>query len=165
MPSGCPIPTSAIPTAGFGLIRHHRSEVYRSNDQGENWTKVSPEGKLFERFGGKYGGSSADPGGSLQREHVYLMGLGLYRSSDGGKSWTFISRASTATTTACGSSRMIRTSSSTSTTAASTPRMTAGSLAGVHQGAPPDQFYNVAYDMNKPFAIYGSIRDSGRTGP
>jgi len=80
------------------------AEVYRSDDQGETWIKVNPSDRLFERFGGTYGWVFGQIRVDPNNENtVYLMGLGLYKSTDGGKTWTRLYwETFTAIITACG---------------------------------------------------------------
>ena len=62
------------------------AEVYRSDDAGANWRKVSPPG--MDRFSGTYGWVfgqiRVDPNSP---ETIYIMGLGLAKSTDGGKTY------------------------------------------------------------------------------
>jgi len=60
-------------------------EVYRSDDGGETWRKVSPE---KQSIGGApayyYGRVVVDPN---NENHVYVLSVGVYETKDGGKSW------------------------------------------------------------------------------
>ncbi len=60
-------------------------EVYRSNDGGESWTKVSPDG---EDIGGGpgyyYQQVRVDPN---DENHVYIIGIRVWETTDGGKTW------------------------------------------------------------------------------
>ena len=68
------------------------AEVYRSDDAGASWRKVSPPG--MERFGGTYGWVfgqiRVDPNST---ETIYIMGLGLSKSTDGGKTYQALNYA------------------------------------------------------------------------
>ncbi|MFO7733528.1 MAG: hypothetical protein R6X21_07740, partial [Candidatus Aminicenantes bacterium] len=65
------------------------AEIYRSDDQGESWRKANPATEYFERFGGTYGWVfgqiRVDPN---DENTVYIMGLGLAKSTDGGKTFS-----------------------------------------------------------------------------
>ena len=139
------------------------AEVYRSDDQGEHWTKVSPANKMFERFGGTYGWVFGQIRVDPSNENtVYLMGLGLYRSTDGGKTWEYISRG------VHGDHHGLWIDPNDSNFLINNND---GGVYVTYDGGkawraftkelPLTQFYNVAYDMNKPFAVYGSVQDAG----
>ena len=60
--------------------------VYRSDDAGESWRRVSPTG---ERIGGRsnyYGQIVIDPN---DENHVFVLGMRVWESRDGGKTWSF----------------------------------------------------------------------------
>jgi photosystem II stability/assembly factor-like uncharacterized protein len=140
------------------------AEVYRSDDQGETWKKVSPADRMMERFGGTYGWVfgqiRVDPSDD---NTVYLMGLGLYKSTDGAKSfkglnyeglhgdhhglWIDPSDSSCIINVNDGGANVSYDGGKT--------------WRDFHKGIPSVQFYNVALDMQKPFTVYGSIQDQG----
>jgi photosystem II stability/assembly factor-like uncharacterized protein len=151
----------------YGRIRTYSdivgAEVYRSDDQGETWRKMSPTDRMFERFGGTYGWVfgqiRVDPNNP---DVVYLMGLGLYRSSDGGKTWERLGQG------VHGDHHGLWIDPADSTYIINVND--GGAYASYdygknwrsfQDGIPVTQFYNVAYDMNKPFAVYGSVQDFG----
>jgi BNR/Asp-box repeat. len=61
-------------------------QVWRSNDKGESWSKVSTEDEKLERFAGTYGWVFSqirvDPN---DENTVYIMGVPFAKSTDGGK--------------------------------------------------------------------------------
>jgi hypothetical protein len=132
-------------------------------DQGETWRKMSPADRMFERFGGTYGWVfgqiRVDPNNP---DVVYLMGLGLYRSSDAGKTWERLGQG------VHGDHHGLWIDHADSTYLVNVND--GGAYASYdygrnwrsfQDGIPVTQFYNVAYDMNKPFAVYGSVQDFG----
>ena len=139
------------------------AEVYRSDDQGETWRKVSPADRLFERFGGTYGWVfgqiRVDPNNA---DVVYLMGLGLYRSGDGGRTWTEIARDVHGDhhglwIDPSDSNYLINVNDGGANVSYDGGKNWRSFQAGI----PATQFYNVAYDMDTPFNVYGSVQDFG----
>ena len=140
------------------------AEVYRSDDQGETWVKVNPSDKLFERFGGTYGWVfgqiRVDPN---DENTIYLMGLGLYKSTDGGKTWKELTFENLhgdhhgLWICPTNSNYLINVNDG----GANVSYDGGKTWRDFHRGIPVTQFYNVAFDMQKPFTVYGSVQDSG----
>ena len=62
----------------------YRNRVYRTDDAGEIWRRVSPDGKSLT--GGSYFGQiRVDP---MDPNHVYILGYGNAHSLDGGATWS-----------------------------------------------------------------------------
>jgi len=140
------------------------AEVYRSDDQGESWTKVNPADRMFERFGGTYGWVFGQIRVDPSNENtVYLMGLGLSKSTDGGKSWTPLRYENLhgdhhgLWIDPSDSNYVINVNDG----GANVSYDGGKTWRDFHKGIPATQFYNVAYDMKKPFTVYGSVQDSG----
>jgi photosystem II stability/assembly factor-like uncharacterized protein len=140
------------------------AEVYRTDDGGETWRKVSPADERMERFGGTYGWVFSqirvDPNDA---ETIYIMGLGLSKSTDGGKSYTNLFYEGLhgdhhgLWIDPFDSSHLINTNDggvNISYDGGKTWR-------DFHAGIPAVQFYNVAYDFQSPFWVYGSVQDQG----
>lgn len=152
----------------YGRLRTYSdivgAEVYRSDDQGETWTKVSPSDRTMERFGGTYGWVfgqiRVDPN---DENTVYIMGLGLYKSTDGAKSFKQINYENLH-----GDHHGLRIDPNDSNYlidvndgGANVSYDGGKSWRDFHRGIPSIQFYNVTYDMQKPFTVYGSVQDWG----
>jgi photosystem II stability/assembly factor-like uncharacterized protein len=138
------------------------AEVYRSDDAGANWRKVSPPG--MERYGGTYGWVfgqiRVDPNSP---ETIYIMGLGLSKSTDGGKTYQNLYGAGLhgdhhgLWIDPGDSDHLINNNDggvNISYDGGKTWR-------DFHDGIPCVQFYNVAYDFSTPFWVYGSVQDQG----
>jgi len=150
----------------YGRLKEGRqivgAEVYRSDDKGETWRKVSPENRMMEGFGGTYGWVfgqiRVDPN---DENTIYIMGLALAKSTDGGKTFKalyfpelhgdhhglWIDPGD--------SNYLINVNDggvNVSYDGGETWR-------NFHTNHPLVQFYNVAYDMSDPFNIYGSVQD------
>jgi photosystem II stability/assembly factor-like uncharacterized protein len=138
------------------------AEIYRSDDQGGTWRKVSVSDALMEEFGGTYGWVFSqirvDPNDD---NTVYIMGLGLYKSTDGGKSWRGINYENLhgdhhgLWIDPTDSNYLINVNDG----GANLSYDGGKTWRDFHKGIPTIQFYNVALDMNKPFAAYGSVQD------
>jgi photosystem II stability/assembly factor-like uncharacterized protein len=140
------------------------AEVYRSDDQGDSWRKVSASDRTMERFGGTYGWVfgqiRVDPSDDNM---VYIMGLGLSKSTDGAKTFKplygddlhgdhhglWIDPAD--------SNYIINVNDG----GANVSYDGGKNWRDFHKGIPSIQFYNVTLDMAKPFAAYGSVQDQG----
>jgi photosystem II stability/assembly factor-like uncharacterized protein len=140
------------------------AEVYRSDDKGESWRKVSPSDPRMEQFSGTYGWVfgqiRVDPN---DENTVYIMGLSLAKSSDGGKSFRNLYFAGLhgdhhgLWIDPADSRYLINVNDggvNVSYDGGETWR-------DFHTHHPLIQFYNIAYDMDKPFHVYGSVQDHG----
>ena len=64
------------PTVGHG--------IYRSDDRGESWRLVSPEGKSIGNRSNYYGQIIVDPN---DEDHAFVLSSRVDESTDGGKTW------------------------------------------------------------------------------
>jgi photosystem II stability/assembly factor-like uncharacterized protein len=138
------------------------AEVYRSADKGKTWVKVSESNAYMENVSGTYGWVfgqiRVDPN---DENTVYIMGLGLSVSSNGGKTF-----------------ERVRLPGGDLHALWIDPENSSNLLNGNDQGfvasydkgrnwrtfatlIPAVQFFNVAFDMGEPFRVYGSIQDHG----
>ncbi len=140
------------------------AEVYRSDDQGETWVKVNPSDRLFERFGGTYGWVFGQIRVDPNNENVvYLMGLGLYKSTDGGKSWTHLYWENLhgdhhgLWIDPDDSDHLLNVNDGGCNVSFDGGK----TWQDFYRKIPAIQFYTVAFDMQKPFTVYGAVQDSG----
>ena len=142
--------------------RINGAEVYRSDDRGASWRKVSESNDFMARHSGTYGWVfgqvRVDP---TDPEVVYTMGLGLNVSRDGGKTFRPL--------------RGMHGDHHALWIDPANPRYLVngndgGANVSYDGGAtwklftdelPLVQFFNVNYDMAEPFRVYGSIQDHG----
>ncbi len=138
------------------------AEVYRTDDKGRTWRKVSDSNADMERAAGTYGWVfgqiRVDP---TNENTVYIMGLGLNISKNGGKTFQPL--------------RGMHGDHHALWIDPENPRFLVngndgGIVVSYDQGAtwrqfldnlPAVQFFNVSYDMETPFHVYGSIQDHG----
>lgn len=145
------------------------AEVYRSNNKGESWTRMSEQNDFMEHFSGTYGWVFAQIRVSpSDANKVYIMGLDLCTSNDGGKSWSTITKGPKGEWRVHGDHHALWIDPS------DPQYIINGNDGGVnvtydggknwkdfYHEIPTTQFYNVTYDENNPFYIYGSIQDEG----
>jgi photosystem II stability/assembly factor-like uncharacterized protein len=147
-----------------GIIKG--ATVFRSDDKGATWTQVSgqtPEQKAFmERssntYGWVFGQIRVDPS---DPDTVYIMGLSLSVSNDGGKTFRRL-------TTPGSDHHGLWIDPANSNYLINV--FDQGFAISYDRGAtwkdsrltlPVTQFFNVSYDMATPFHVYGSSQDHG----
>ena len=137
------------------------AEVYRSEDRGETWRKVSESNESMTAHSGTYGWVfgqiRVDPNDA---NTVYTLGLGLNVSRDAGKTFTEIKG-----THADHHGLWIDPAKPTTLYSANDGGFYATEDAGktwkYATAAGGVQFYNVVLDSSTPAWIYGSIQDDG----
>ena len=133
-------------------------EVYRSDDGGKTWKKVSPDKqKIGGQPGYYYQQIRVDPN---DVNHVYVLSVGVQHSIDGGKTWTAAFRFG-------GDNHALWIDPANSN------HMILGYDHGMgitYDGGkawyhpdelPLAQFYQVGYDMMWPYNVAGGLQDNG----
>ena len=143
-------------------------QVWRSDDAGQNFAKVSTEDDKLERFAGTYGWVfgqiRVDP---TNPEVVYIMGVPIAKSTDGGKTFNMMRPDR-------GSERNHGDHHALWIDPTDPNYLINGNDGGVvvsYDGGktlnnffdviPTTQFYNITYDMNTPYNVIGSVQDEG----
>ena len=138
------------------------ADVYRSNDDGENWFKVSADDAYMQRisstYGWVFGQIRVDPN---DPDTIYIMGISLHVSNDSGKKFRPLRGMH-------GDHHALWIDPDNS------QYLVNGNDGGIvisYDGGkawrrftdliPAVQFFNVGYDMASPFHVYGSIQDHG----
>lgn len=137
------------------------AELYRSNDGGKTWTKTH-DGQIdnvFYSYGYYFAQVRVDPS---DVEHVYVMGVPIIKSEDGGATWENISRENVhADHHALWVNPKKR------------GHLINGNDGGVNisyddgetwiKNNTPSvgQFYAINYDLESPYNIYGGLQDNG----
>ena len=145
-----------------GTIRG--AEIYRSDDRGQTWRKVSEGGSYMESAAATYGWVFAQVRVDPKDENiVYFLALALNQSTDGGKTFKRIGQMH-------GDHHALWIDS------ANPEVLINGNDGGVVFSYDRDrtwrdfttggqlpvvQFFNVSYDMATPFHVYGSVQDHG----
>ena len=152
----------ANPKRVYAMVEAKASAIYRSDDKGESWTRMSTAAGVISRpFYFSY--IIADP---KEADRVYKPATGLYVSDDAGKTFSAIGGGVHSDFHALwiDPSR--------------TDVILVGTDGGVYATAdrgnswrfigalPVSQFYHVSYDMEWPYNVYGGLQDNGSwTGP
>jgi photosystem II stability/assembly factor-like uncharacterized protein len=143
-----------------GIIRG--ATVFRSDDGAGSWRRVSEHNEYMEGLSGTYGWvfgqMRVDPN---DPETIYVMGLGLNVSNDGGKTFRRLSGMH-------GDHHGLWIDPNNSNYLVNTND--GGAYVSYDAGEnwrnftdlmPLVQFFNVNYDMDDPFHVFGSIQDHG----
>jgi photosystem II stability/assembly factor-like uncharacterized protein len=133
-------------------------EVYRSDDGGKTWKKVSPE---KQRVGGGpgyyYMQIRVDPNDS---NHVYVLTVGMTHSTDGGKTWSVPFRFG-----GDNHAMWINPANSKHIILGYDHGMGITYDGGKNWYHPDElplaQFYAVGYDMMRPYNVAGGLQDNG----
>lgn len=143
--------------------------VYRSNDKGENWEKQGEIHDFFKPFSGTYGWVFGQVRVHPANENeVYVLGVNMGRSTDGGKTWKEFEPTDTTSEWIHGDNHAMWFDRKNPS------RIIIGNDGGISttmdggkkwdnffDKIPTTQFYTVAYDMETPFNIFGAIQDEG----
>jgi len=139
----------------YALIEHGDGGIYRSEDKGESWTKMSstnPRPMYYSQV-------VVDPNNDLR---IWVLGAQMFYSEDGGKTFS--------------TNRVQRIHGDYHAlwiNPADSSHMIAGSDGGIHWSydagrtwdfvntIPLGQFYEIAVDMQKPYRVCGGLQDNG----
>jgi photosystem II stability/assembly factor-like uncharacterized protein len=138
------------------------AQVYRSEDGGQSWQKVNSynlEGLVYS-YGYYFGEVRINP---TNPDELYIMGVPILKSSDGGKTWKVIAE----------NQNVHVDHHALWIDPADPEHLLLGNDGGLyeshdggenfihHNVAPVGQFYTVAVDMEEPYNIYGGLQDNG----
>jgi photosystem II stability/assembly factor-like uncharacterized protein len=144
-------------------------EVYRSNDKGESWKKMTENNDYMERFCGTYGWVMGQIRVNPQDENcLYILGLAMAKSNNAGKTWKRFSPTDTTGDYIHGDNHALWIDPADSNYIINGDD---GGIALTYDGGkkwknfyrdiPTTQFYNVTYDSRVPYNIIGSVQDEG----
>jgi photosystem II stability/assembly factor-like uncharacterized protein len=136
------------------------AQLYRSMDRGTTWTLQNVGYlDLFSTYGHYFADMAVSP---RDPDTVYLFGVPLIKSTDGGRSWTELK------------SRNLHADHHALWIDPGQPRhLVSGNDGGLNvsrdggaswthvANVPAAQFYAVAVDMARPYRVYGGLQDSG----
>ncbi|KPK75680.1 MAG: hypothetical protein AMJ79_10315 [Phycisphaerae bacterium SM23_30] len=138
------------------------ADLYRSDDYGVTWVRCQGSdaiGRNAATYGWVFGQVRVDP---QDPDTVYCMGLGIMKTSDGGKTFTRF-----------GGPGVHGDHHAMWIDPADSDYVINGNDGGInltrdggetwfnYENQPVIQFYNISYDMDTPFRVYGSVQDNG----
>jgi photosystem II stability/assembly factor-like uncharacterized protein len=139
----------------YAMIEAEEGGLYRSDDSGDTWQRATDDRRLRQRpwyFSHVFADPKSD-------DVVYVLNTGMYRSSDGGSSFTSISAPHGDRhglwIDPANTSRMIE-----SDDGGATITMDAGKSWTSEDNQPTAQFYHVATDSQFLYHIYGAQQDN-----
>jgi photosystem II stability/assembly factor-like uncharacterized protein len=148
------------PNTVYALVENAKGGVFRSDDRGDNWRKVSD----LDSRPMYYSQIRIDPNND---QRVWQLAANMYNSDDGGKTWV-----SNIVQRIHGDFHALWIDPANSN------HVLAGSDGGLHASydrgrtwdfintIPLGQFYEVSMDNQKPFWVYGGLQDNGSwSGP
>jgi photosystem II stability/assembly factor-like uncharacterized protein len=143
----------------YALIEAKEGGLFRSDDAGEKWTRVNEDGRFRQRawyFSKVY----ADPKAA---DTIYVLNTGLFRSVDGGKSFTLLpARHGDHHGLWIDPQNPQRIANANDGGAAISTD--GGKTWTTQNNQPTAQFYHVAVDNAFPYHIYGAQQDSSNVG-
>jgi photosystem II stability/assembly factor-like uncharacterized protein len=140
----------------YALIEAKEGGLYRSDDAGATWTKVNADDKFRQRAW-YFTGVFADP---KAESTVYILNTGMYRSTDGGKSFVAIPAGHgdrhDLWINPTNPLDMIEADDG-----GATVTLDGGKNWSTHANQPTAQFYHIATDNQFLYRLYGAQQDSG----
>jgi len=171
--NGLPTPKQGLGRIGFCIAPSNPNRlyatvdagdlggIYRSDDAGESWTKMNPDGRYWGR-GSDFAEVKADP---QNADVVYTANVVVWRSSDGGKTWKDFRGAP-------GGDDYHRIWINPANSNIILIASDQGAIITVNGGQtfsswynqPTAQFYHVSVDNDFPYHVYGGQQESGSAG-
>lgn len=151
-----------------GLGAHIKgATVYRSDDGGENWRLVAPTTEEMKRYLERHSGTYGWVFGQIRvdpnnEDKVFIMGVPMSVSEDGGKTFRRVPNIHHVDHHGLwidpGNSNYIVNVNDGGIEISYDGGKT---WRNFHNNLPVCQFFNVNYDMDTPFHVYGSMQDHG----
>ena len=139
----------------YAMIEAKDGGLYRSDDAGQHWMRVSEDGRIRQRawyFSKIY----ADP---KAVDTVYALNTGMLRSTDGGKTFNLVPATHgdhhALWIDPTESKRLINANDGGASVS-----LDGGKTWSTQNNQPTAQFYHVATDMRFPYWVYGAQQDN-----
>jgi len=143
----------------YALVEAKEGGLYRSDDGGDNWTKVNDDQRLTQRAW-YFTHIFADP---RSADTVYMLNTGMFRSTDGGKSLTLLPAPHGdhhgLWIDPTNSKRLIN-----GNDGGATISVDGGKTWSTQYNQPTAQFYHVAADNRPLYYLYGAQQDNSTVG-
>src|SRR5262249_549954 len=145
----------------YALVDAKPGGLYRSEDAGNNWTRISEDDRILNR-GWYFGGITIDP---KSPDVVYACNTAIYKSTNGGKNFLPFRGSPggddyhSIWIDPDDSNLMI-----TGTDQGAIITMNGGQTWSSWYNQPTGQFYHVITDARFPYWVYGAQQDSGAAG-
>ncbi|MGH6877946.1 MAG: WD40/YVTN/BNR-like repeat-containing protein, partial [Rhizomicrobium sp.] len=139
----------------YAMIEAKDGGLYRSDDHGAHWRRVNDDGRLRQRAW-YFSTILADP---KRADTVYAENTGLYRSTDGGKTFNLLPARH-------GDHHGIRIDPTDpariidASDGGATISVDGGTIWSSQDNQPTAQFYHVAVDNDFPYHVYGAQQDN-----
>lgn len=155
-------PAPSRPSTIYAVVEAKETALYRSDDLGENWTKMNTSFNVQGRpFYFAY--LVVDPN---DYQRVYKPGYGLTVSDDGGKTFAGIGGSYHGDLHALWINPKDSYQLLLGTDGGVFSSSDRGSRWRMLAALPVSQFYHVTYDMQEPYNVYGGLQDNGSwSGP
>jgi len=147
--------SGADPDRVYALVEAKEGGLFRSDDGGDHWTRVNDDGRFRQRawyFSKVY----ADP---KSADTVYVLNTGLYRSGDGGRTFSLLSATHGdhhgLWIDPQNPRRLINANDGGASVSTD-----GGKTWTTENNQPTAQFYHVAVDNAFPYHIYGAQQDN-----
>ncbi|HEU5453926.1 MAG TPA: glycosyl hydrolase [Terriglobales bacterium] len=139
----------------YAVVEARHSALFRSDDLGESWTQVNDSFNVIGRpF--YFALLTVDP---KDYNRVYKPGFGLTVSDDGGKTFTGIGNSAHGDFHALWVDPDNTEHLLTASDGGFYSSVDRGNTWTFHGNLPIAQFYHVAYDMERPYNVYGGLQD------
>lgn len=143
--------------------------IYRSDDKGENWRKMGEIHDFFKPFSGTYGWVFSQIRVHPKDENkIYVLGVSNGISEDAGKTWKMWKATDKTSEWTHGDNHALWFDADNpdfiilgNDGGVSLSKNGGAKWKNFFKEIPTTQFYTVAYDMSKPFNIFGSVQDEG----
>jgi photosystem II stability/assembly factor-like uncharacterized protein len=146
------------PNRVYAMVDAENGGLYRSDDEGASWTRTSGDPRIWGR-GWYFGGIAVEP---RDADVVYACNTSVYRSKDGGRTFTPIKGAPGGDDyhelwidPEHPERRVLGSDQGASVS------LNGGETWSSWYNQPTGQFYRVATDSRFPYWVYGSQQDSG----